>query len=292
MATIGIVGNGYVGGATSLLGNNHPQTANEIQMFLYDKVHELCSHHDVMLKDLCDSCDFIFVCVPTPMDSDGSCSTLGVNKVVFELFNYGYSPERIIVRSTVPVGTCKELGVMFMPEFLTEKNWKEDFLNQSDWILGTNDRNDSLRDEIYSIFKKAYDNKILLNKPKIHFLTTEEAELVKYVRNCFLATKVSFFNEIYGFCEFYKIDYDRVRNATILDDRVGESHTQVPGPDGKKGFGGTCLPKDMVAFQKQLEKVSSLLGLGCGIVKSSILRNDKIDRPEKDWKENKGRTVL
>jgi len=181
---------------------------------------------------------------------------------------------------------------MFMPEFLTEKNWEEDFLNQSDWILGTNERNDALRDEFYSIFKKAYNNKALLNHPKIHFLTTEEAELVKYVRNCFLATKVSFFNEIHSFCEFHKIDYDRVRNMTILDDRIGESHTQVPGPDGKKGFGGTCFPKDMEAFQHQMGKVSSLLGLGCGVIKSSILRNNKIDRPEKDWKENKGRTVL
>ena len=301
MKTIGVVGNTYVGGSTALLGNYniivqasdandelayHVSTSKETALLIYDEDPELCSHDYITLRDLSDNCDFIFVCVPTLMSADGSCSTYGVKKVVLELLDNGYSPERIVVRSTVSVGTCKDLGVMYMPEFSTEKRWKEDFLNQSDWILGTNDRNDSIRDELHSIFERAFDNNILLKRPKIHFTTTEEAELTKYVRNCFLATKISFFNEIHSFCEFHKIDYARVRDMTVLDDRIEDSYTMVPGPDGKKGFGGSSLPKDSIAFQNQLSKVSNLLGLGCGLIKSSILRNNKIDRPEKDWQKD------
>jgi len=300
MKTIGVVGNTYIGGSTALLGNYgvitqttdandnlvyHARPTKETPLLIYDEDPELCSHDYITLRDLSDNCDFIFVCVPTPMAADGSCSTYGVKKVVFELLDNGYSSERIIVRSTVSVGTCKDLGVMFMPEFSTENKWKEDFLNQSDWILGTDDKNDLIRDELHSILKKAFENKILLKHPKIYFTTTEEAELIKYVRNCFFATKVSFFNEINSFCEFHKIDYDRVRDMAVLDDRIADSHTMVPGPDGKKGFGGSSLPKDMIAFQNELSKVSNLLGLGCGLIKSSILRNNKIDRPEKDWEK-------
>jgi UDPglucose 6-dehydrogenase len=286
MKTIGIVGNTYVGAATSLLGNHHAMSEKETKMLLYDEDPALCSHEGITMRVLSDACDFIFICIPTPMSPDGGCSTYEVKKAVFELLDSGYDSERIVVRSTVSVGTCKDLGVMFMPEFLTESKWKEDFINQGDWILGTNDRDDSLRDGVCSIFERAFDNNILLKRPKIHFTTTEEAELTKYVRNCFFATKISFFNEINSFCEFHKIDYARVRDMTVLDDRIADSHTMVPGPDGKKGFGGPSLPKDMIAFQSQLSKVSSLLGLGCGLIKSSILRNNKIDRPEKDWQKD------
>lgn len=292
MKTIGVIGNGYVGGATSFLGKPTPVTDKYTKMLLYDIEPDLCSHHGIQMVDLSDNCDFIFICLPTPMDVDGTCSTYIIKKAVFELLNNAYPAERIIVRSTVPVGTCKDLGVMHMPEFLTEENWEKDFTNQEHWLLGTNDRNDPIRDELYSVFEKAYENEVLLKKPIMHFLTTEETELIKYVRNCFLATKISFFNEIYSFCKFHKIDYDNVRDMTILDDRIGSSHTKVPGTDGKRGFGGTCFPKDMVAFQKQLLPVCSLMGIDCGVVKSAISRNNKIDRPEQDWKEDKGRSVI
>lgn len=292
MATIGIIGNGYVGGATSKLGKPHTTWDSETRVFIYDINPELCSHLDLHLADLVESCDFIFVCVPTPMNRDGSCSTYEVTKAIISLQDLGFPPERIIVKSTVPVGTCREAGVMFMPEFLTEENWEEDFVECEDWILGTNGRDDKIRNELYSIFETAHKNDTLKKKPRMHFLTTEEAELVKYVRNCFLATKVSFFNEVYDFCAFHEIDYEKVREITTLDARVGKSHTQVPGPDGKRGFGGTCFPKDMAAFRDQLQKVLPLLGLDFGIINACIRRNNKLDRPEKDWKKKKGRAVL
>tara|TARA_Y100000593_G_scaffold87659_1_gene168544 strand:- start:1234 stop:2118 length:885 start_codon:yes stop_codon:yes gene_type:complete len=290
--TIGVVGNGYVGGATSFLGNHLAvNPAKEVKMFLYDINPDLCSHDDITLQTLSEVCDFIFVCVPTPMEPDGSCSTYEVSKTVIKLADFGFSKERIIVRSTVSVGTCRDLGVMYMPEFLTEKRWKEDFFNQKRWILGTNDRNDKIRDELYEIFRQAHENGALLNPPEINFMTTEEAELIKYVRNGFLATKVSFFNEIYDFCKSLNIDYEQVRKGVVMDDRIGESHSQVPGPDGKRGFGGTCFPKDMMALEEQLSKFTPLED-HLSVIKTCNKRNNKLDRPEKDWKKNKGRTVL
>ena len=282
MKNIGIIGNGYVGGATKLLD------CESVNCLVYDKVPEKCSVEGLELIDLVDGCDFIFICVPTPMNHDGSCSTLLVEMVVMELIDKGYSPDRIIVKSTVPVGECRRLGVMFMPEFLTENNWQEDFLNQKHWILGTNERNDELRNEFYSVFKSSWSNGPLKNEPEISFVTTEEAELTKYTRNCFLATKVSFFNEIHSFCEAKDINYEKVSDMVALDDRINKSHMLVPGPDGKKGFGGTCFPKDMSALNFQF----SSAGVVSKVISSSIIRNNSLDRPEKDWKNDKGRAVL
>ena len=282
MKYIGIVGNGYVGAATALLSSRN------VSEFIYDIDPDKCSHVALQLADLVESCSFIFVCVPTPMNHDGSCSTFLVDKVVIELLDLGYKAERIIVKSTVPVGTCRRLGVMFMPEFLTEKNWREDYLSQKNWILGTNERNDKITDDLYSIFSFAYNTGNLRNRPNLSFVTTEEAELIKYVRNCFLATKVSFFNEVHSFCSAKDLNYEKVVELTCLDERITKSHTQVPGPDGKKGFGGTCFPKDMESLRHQLSKA----GLDPRVIKSCIHRNKHLDRPEKDWEKDKGRSVV
>ena len=278
---IGIIGYGYVGQATSLLGSN------KTQLMIFDKDPDR-SDWGTSIEDLIEFCEFIFVCVPTPMNHDGSCSTLEVSKVVYELIDKKYAPERIVVRSTVPVGTCRKLGTMFMPEFLTEKNYEEDVRNQDHWILGTNDRNDDLREKLFNILTSAHEIGSLKKVPQLKFTTTEEAELSKYVRNCFLSTKVSFFNEIYKFCEAKGINYDNVREISALDPRINESHTQVPGPDGKFGFGGTCFPKDMNSLSHQLNRA----GVKALVMQSCLKRNDSIDRPEKDWKNDKGRAVL
>ncbi len=175
-----------------------------------------------------------------------------------------------------------------MPEFLTEQNWQHDFLSQKNWILGTNSRNDKIRDELYSIFDSAWHDGVLVHRPHMTFATSEEAELTKYVRNTFLATKVSFFNEIEEFCRINNISYRKVRELTLYDDRIGDSHTSVPGPDGKRGFGGTCFPKDISALLHQM--LDS--GMMSYILNATRNRNIDIDRKEKDWESKKGRAVL
>ena len=262
MMQIGIVGNGYVGKATALL------RSDDIKVFIYDKDPEKCSPLSLRLKEIA-CCSFIFICVPTPRNDDGSCDVDAVESVIGELESYGAPLENIVVRSTVPVGTCRRLGVSHMPEFLTEKNWEEDFKNVQYRLVGTNSTSYSLQEKI---------NKLLhLGEGKMAcFCTTEESELVKYVRNTFLATKVSFFNEIEEYCSKMDIDYEMVSACVAMDERIGESHTKVPGPDGKRGFGGSCFGKDTESFLNQL--VNS--GVESYIIEAAIARNKQVDRPE------------
>jgi len=277
---IGIIGNGYVGGATALLGNR------AVEVKVYDVDPEKCVPRGVGMDGLLD-CSFIFVCVPTPMNAEGKCSLHLVEQVVSELVEKGFDSGRIVIKSTVPVGTSRRLNTMFMPEFLTEQNWRDDFLFQKNWILGTNVRSDKIRDEIYLIFDAAWHDGVLKHRPHMTFSTTEEAELTKYVRNSFLATKVAFFNEIEEFCRASNVSYRKVRELTLYDERIGDSHTSVPGPDGKRGFGGTCFPKDISSLLHQiLDK-----NLVSYIINAARSRNVEADRKEKDWESNKGRAV-
>lgn len=263
---VGIVGNGVVGKATSTLFKNK-------ELFIYD-IDPLKSYpSNIQIEDL-KYVDIIFICVPTPSNSNGSCNIDIVTKVVTQL-KYFCLDIPIVIRSTVPPGTCKQLDVFFMPEFLTEKNWKEDFRSCETWILGVNN-NDILNTKFKTIIKtildRAKDEGIIVSNRTL-YMKTEEAELVKYVRNTFLAVKVSFFNEIYRFCEKREINYENVVSASILDSRIGSSHTKVPGPDGLFGYGGHCLVKDISALQFEFEKSS----INSHILKASIQRN-KIDR--------------
>ena len=123
---IGIIGNGFVGKATYQL------QCKDIEVMAYDIDPNLCIPRGTTLVDLME-CDIIFISVPTPMNKDGSCYVNIVKEVVRNLHDYS---KYIIVRSTVPVGTCDELGCHFMPEFLTEKNYMDDFINNKDWVFG------------------------------------------------------------------------------------------------------------------------------------------------------------
>ena len=112
--------------------------------------------------------------------------------------------------------------------------------------------------------------------------------MCKDMRNCFLATKVAFFNELEEFCTLKGVPYDLVKELVVLDDRITDSHTMVPGPDGKRGYGGTCFPKDMQALLAEMVDA----GMTSHVVAGAIDRNDMVDRPEQDWKEDRGRAVV
>ena len=284
---IGIVGNGFVGGATSLL------EADGIKVVIYDKDSSKCSpDSSVTPADLFD-CDFVFICVPTPMRKDGSCHTPIVEGCVYELNMAGIKSENIIVRSTVPVGFCDSLGVNFMPEFLTESSWENDFRNHDSWIFGLHEEDSTItKSKVVQLLTLAkVSGNIKSNS--IFFCSSKEAELTKLTRNAFLATKVSFFNEINNFCDTESIDFDTVAELVTLDDRIGTSHTQVPGPDGKNGFGGTCLPKDISSLNHQILKS----GMESYVIEAANSRNIQVDRTEQDWllendKGFDGRTII
>ncbi len=278
---IGIVGNGYVGKATALL------QSKRTEVVIYDVDPDKCSPKGFDFESL-KYCNVVFVCVPTPMKHNGECHTEIVEKVISDLKGFDDGPY-IVVRSTVPVGFCGEMGVNFMPEFLTEQNWQNDFYEQKDWIIGSFDTNDSNLPQIMKhIIKFAKEDGKIKNAPNIHSTSSSMAELVKITRNCFLATKVSFFNEIEKFSQVCGVNYNELRELVTLDKRVGESHTTVPGPDGKGGFGGTCFPKDMNSLLHQMaEKDRPPI-----LIEAAIRRNNTIDRSELDWMQDKGRAVV
>ena len=280
---IGIIGNGFVGKATGQL------ECSDINILRYDINPDLCKPAGITLKDLL-VCEVIFISVPTPMNTDGSCYMNIVNSVVNDLNNINYS-NFIVLRSTVPVGTCDNLNCYFMPEFLTEKNFINDFINNKNWIFGLLEKNkekdEHFKKTITQLFNLAFNNKKITYN-NLHFITNKEAELSKLFRNCFLSTKISFCNEIYEYCNILGINYNNVRDFSAIDERINFSHTNVPGHDGKKGFGGTCFPKDTSNLKYEMQKV----GMKPYIMEAIINRNEIVDRPEKDWNTNKGRSVI
>ena len=275
---IGVVGNGFVGHAMTLL---RPY----IDVQVWDTVPEKCEPSGISFEEFVTTSKLIFIAVPTPMRKDGSCKTDIVSSVVSDIRAVDDSA-KIIIRSTVPPGTSDSLGVSFMPEFLTEKNWELDFKNCSQWILGGSDTVTLNRLEY--MFDAAYDKgNGSINNPSVIYTTAKVAEFIKYVKNCFLATKVSFFNELYTLCADLGVDYETVRHLSCDDDRIGHGHSHAPGHDGKFGFGGTCFPKDMSALSYFFKSNS----VPSPVIDACIRRNNEIDRPDKDWSNDTGRAV-
>jgi UDPglucose 6-dehydrogenase len=280
---IGIIGNGFVGKATNQL------KCKDIDILAYDINADFCHPKGLQLNDLSE-CEIIFISVPTPMNKDGSCYLDIVKNVLQDLLNIDYNGF-IVLRSTVPVGTSDELNCYFMPEFLTEKNYINDFINNKDWIFGllglSKEKDELFEKSIRKLFELAVNNN-QIKYNSIYFLTNKEAEMVKMFRNCYLATKVSFCNEMYEFCNNLNVNYENVRQVAANDDRILHSHTSVPGHDGKKGFGGTCFPKDTSSLKYEMKKS----GMKPYIIEAIIERNETVDRPEKDWLLDKGRAVV
>ena len=109
--------------------------------------------------------------------------------------------------------------------------------------------------------------------------------MIKYFTNSFLATKVSFANEMYDLCLKLNLDYDKVVEYSVLDKRIANSHLNVPGPDGDLGFGGHCFPKDLSALIKLSDDIGSI-----NYPKSVIKTNDTV-RKNRDWEKMKGRAI-
>tara|TARA_Y100000739_G_C20333898_1_gene340187 strand:- start:314 stop:649 length:336 start_codon:yes stop_codon:yes gene_type:complete len=110
--------------------------------------------------------------------------------------------------------------------------------------------------------------------------------MIKYFTNSFLASKVSFANEMYELCCALGLDYDKVVEYATLDNRLGNSHWSVPGPDGDFGFGGHCFPKDLSAIIKLSEKLGTT-----NIVLKAVDENNKKVRKNRNWEKMKGRAV-
>ena len=246
MSKVGVIGNGFVGSAVAN-GFSH------CDVKIFDKNPENSTHS---LKEVIDQ-DFVFVCVPTPMTSvtGGACNLSIIDSCFREINDIG-SDAIFIIKSTVPIGTTAalqeghpNLSIIHSPEFLTAKFAKEDFINADRHILGhpNGESQSQAISNLLNLFNSSFPETPCL------VMSSHESEAVKYIANCFLATKVSFFNEIFLLIEKLGIDWQKILEGVVSDSRIGNSHYQVPGHDGDKGFGGTCFPKDINALIKTFE---------------------------------------
>jgi len=267
---IGIVGNGFVGSAIL-----HGFILHVDDVLIYDNDPTRSTHS---MKDLVSNSDVIFVCVPTPMFESGECDLSIVESVAGELSKYDTIKRKVVViKSTVVPGTVESLAekypkmnFVFNPEFLTERKARLDFINTSRIILGSN------KPTACDIVENLY--RIRFPYTKIIKTDFGTAQLIKYMANCFFATKVSFMNEMYQICEAINGDWDKALEGFITDGRIGNSHIDVPGHDGDFGFGGKCFPKDVSAMIKKAEE----LGVNPRVMKGAWEKNKEV-RKELDW---------
>ena len=280
---IGIIGRGFVGSAVAF-GFGHGCGA-DYNIYIFDKDPKKSENS---LEEVITSSDVIFVSVPTPSRVDGSIDLTIVDncleEINLELTKTSNNPI-VLLRSTIVPGTTAnyqkkypDLRLVFNPEFLTERSANFDFINQTRFILGGKKDNTQ---EVAELFKQRFGESMPVIETDF-----SSAELIKYVANIYFATKVSFLNEMKLISDKVNADWDTVIDGFLRDGRVGHSHCQVPGPDGKNGYGGSCFPKDVQA----LIHFSKEIGVNLNVVEGSWQTNLEV-RPERDWEKLKGRAV-
>ena len=278
---IGVVGKGFVGSAVQF--GFSPNTGCNAEVRVYDKDPNKSSH---TLDEVVNNSNFIFLSVPTPSNKDGSINLDIVREALSDINKVIKNNSIILLRSTMIPGSTQEfqdsfpeLKLVFNPEFLTERSANFDFINQSRFIVGGQPENTKKVSEMY---KWRFGQSVPVIETNF-----ETAELIKYMNNCFFATKVSFMNEMKLVSDQCGADWDEAVEGFIRDGRIGHSHLNVPGHDGRFGFGGSCFPKDIQA----MINFGQSLGLKMNTLTGAWETNLEV-RPEKDWEKLKGRAVV
>ena len=266
---IGIVGNGFVGGAVAY-------GFKDLNPLLYDISPEKSLN---TLEEVMD-CKYVFICLPTPMyNAEGARANISIIQKFIS--NVEFNKDQVLIlKSTVPVGTTKQLAEQYAvpnlvhcPEFLTAANANQDFVNADRTIIGGPEGQQCYTKMVADLFRENFYD------IPVYEMTSDESELVKYTSNCFLATKVMFFNQIRLLVdENPNIDWDTLLLGVLADPRIGKSHTDVPGPDGQYGFGGTCFPKDINAL------IETMVENGIApLLLNAVWEQNKIIRKNWDW---------
>jgi len=248
-----IAGYGFVGKAYELLFDSHRR-----EIVIHDPPQGKFADFE--------NTSAVVICVPTPEADDGSCDM----SAVYETLDLCKKDTPILLKSTISLQGWQEIKkrfpnhkICFSPEFLRAANFMNDIKNLDTVILSGD--TDYWRDQ-YSINWPYVD---------INIVTPEEAIAIKYFRNSFLATKVSFFNEIFDFCKAYGLNWEQVHAGITDDKRVGESHSSVSPQDGLRGWGGMCFPKDTKALLKMAEEKNiNLNTLSAAVYYNTKLKNN------------------
>ncbi len=225
--TIGIIGGGFVGSSVASFFNGAK---------VYDKFKPMDPLEEVLGKEL------IFVCVPTPYENGFDRSAL--DDVFDKISSSGKRPV-VVIKSTCVPGTTEyfqnqyqHLKVLFNPEFLTQKTAEQDFKHPDKQLIGFTEASKDVSQSVLDILPIAPYKKIM---------PAASAELVKYAVNTYYATKVVFGNMLYDLAESLGVDYNEVKEAFVSDQRITDSHFDVLH-GGYSGYGGKCLPKDLLTF--------------------------------------------
>ena len=239
MYNIGIIGYGVVGRAIDYTFSKRNKVIKYDKYNTYHKFSDLAST------------DFVFISVPTPfLRSDNRMDASAVEESLTRLESISYQGI-VIIKSTLPPGfteklsSGRELKILFNPEFLRQSTTpNEDFANQKIVVIGASSKKD------FESLEKLYQS--VLSSDAQYFMTTySEAEMVKISQNTMLASRVMLANMIYEACEEAKLDYNLIKKLAFTNcNLIGGEMVSVPGPDGKLGFGGKCLPRTYPLFHQ------------------------------------------
>ena len=271
---IGIVGFGFVGKAlnASLLDNVN---VVKVDPKLNKTINDLKNFNP----------DIIFICLPTPMHDDGSQDVSIVKSVLAEIKKIDLK-SLIVIKSTILPNYIKEIEILipsfvYNPEFLREKHAKEDFINSNLIVFGGSEVSSKILEKFYREHTKCICKDYVYTDPIA-------ASFIKYSINTFLATKVIFFNELYflfnssGTNESWK----NLIYAISKDNRIGGSHMDVPGHDGRFGFGGACLPKDSNALISFAELQNQSLNTLKNVVKTNNKIRNRYNKSLREKEQN------
>lgn len=260
--SIGIVGAGFVGTAIQ------EATAGMCNLIVYDLNKSKCTYpnrtEEFNYEQLND-CEGVFICVPSPSTLNGDCDTTILESVLERFKDYSGV---IISKVTAPPEVYTRLGkqyknLVYVPEFLTAAEATRDYLNATFTVIGGTT----------PAYMREAKRLIALGQSSCKsncYASLEEAALLKYTINSFLATKVVFMNEIAKLAEAIpNVKYENIVQMLSLDDRIGKTHLRVPGRDSKYGFGGMCFPKDTAA----MINFANDLGVELSVLESAIKKN-------------------
>lgn len=313
--SIACIGNGFVGGSLTTIFDErgfdvyvYDKTGKIEKGGMHPKFHKNSRYPVESVTELVTECEqrpdanenfsgVYFVCVPTPMRKDGSADLSIVESVLTEL-SAAPGSRIAVIKSTVPPGSTEAwnkkfegtgLRIVFCPEFLREASALDDMRNQARIVLGGPRPHITM---VKQIFEAAFPNVPIIKT------SSSTAEMVKYVTNVHLATKVSLANEFYQICEALdakgaNIDYDKVIEYATMDERLGTSHWKVPGPmpaddtgEPAMGWAGSCFIKDLNA----LMHVARENGVDPKVMQGAWYKNLEV-RPQRDWEKLVGRAV-
>jgi len=271
--SIGIIGFGFLGRAM----------AHGFMLHAVIKIYDKYDDTYASLIHTVNTSDYIFIGVPTPMNDDGSQDLSSMDDAVKSVVKCATERKIIVLRSTIVPGTTRNYAekypdhdFVFCPEFLTERQAKLDFINSARIIFGGEKK---ITEKLEALYRVRFTH------TPIYHTTWEAAEVVKYMSNAFFAVKISFLNELYDVAQHIEVPYENLRDMWLADCRIGNSHTDIPGHDGSRGYGGKCFPKDVKAFIRWAENCE----LSLDMCKAADLVNERV-RSHKDWFDIKGAT--